>query len=836
VPSNPANLSELDFRRLFEAAPGLYLVLRPDLTIVASSDAYLRATMTEREKIVGQGVFDVFPINPDDPGATGEHNLRASLQRVIQGRAPDVMAVQKYDIRKPESEGGAFEVRYWSPVNSPVLGADGRVELIIHRVEDVTEFIRLKEKGSEQERISDRLRAHAGRMEAEVYTRAQEVQVANEELRRKEAEATRLNEKLQRADELKTKFFANVSHELRTPLTLILGPVEKLLSAGDLSASQRRELSVVARNARTLLGHVTDLLDVARSEAGEAVAHFTEVDLPRLVRQVAANFESLAAERGSSYTVDTPEELLAQVDPEKVRRIVMNLLSNAFKFTPPGGSIRCTLSAPDRAADRSSSQNARISVADSGPGIPESFREAVFERFFQVEKSSTRRHGGTGLGLAIARDFVELHGGKIAAGKAPEGGALFTVDLPLVAPSGAKVLPAQPESLQRDAPNSPAMVADADPAASTRSTSTRDDSRPLVLVVEDNFDMNRLLRDILEGEFRTEPAFDGAQGVAKAIELSPDLILSDIMMPVLSGEELVAQVRAQRKLDAVPIVILTAKADDELQLRLFQRGTQDFVTKPFQAEELRARVRNLVTLKRARDVVEKARDEAERASQELESFSYAVSHDLRAPLRSIDGFSQALLEDCSALLDETGKAHLARVRAASQRMGALIDDLLKLSRICRCALRPQEIDLSGVAEEISRSLQERDPRRSVQFAIQPGVSARGDPGLLRIVLENLLENAWKYSAKHGNARIEFGTSTRSGAQAFFVRDDGAGFDMAYAEKLFGAFQRLHSTLDFEGNGIGLATAKRIVRHHGGAIWAEGAVEKGATFYFTLGAR
>jgi len=189
--------SEPDFRALFEAAPGLYLVLHPDLTIVGASDAYIRATMTRREEILGRGIFEVFPDNPDDPGATGVSNLRASLERALHHRKPDTMAVQKYDVRRPAAEGGGFEERYWSPVNSPVLDADGKVAWIIHRVEDVTEFVRLKHRGSEQQRETEGLRLRAEQMEAEIYRRAQELQESNRALRESEDRLRRLNETLE---------------------------------------------------------------------------------------------------------------------------------------------------------------------------------------------------------------------------------------------------------------------------------------------------------------------------------------------------------------------------------------------------------------------------------------------------------------------------------------------------------------------------------------------------------------------------------------------------------------------------------------------------------------
>jgi PAS domain S-box-containing protein len=223
------------------------------------------------------------------------------------------------------------------------------------------------------------------------------------------------------------------------------------------------------------------------------------------------------------------------------------------------------------------------------------------------------------------------------------------------------------------------------------------------------------------------------------------------------------------------------------------------------------------------------------ANQELDAFAYSVSHDLRAPLRSIDGFSQVLLEDYGKELDAAGQDALRRVRAATQRMGTLIDDLLKLSRITRGELRTDVVDLSALARAIVTELKKTAADRPVEVAIRPGLEAQGDARLLRVALENLLGNSWKYTAKQPQARIEFTATEENGDRVFLVRDNGAGFDMKYADKLFGVFQRLHSGSEFEGTGVGLATVQRIINRHGGRIWAEAAVDKGATFYFTLSA-
>lgn len=221
------------------------------------------------------------------------------------------------------------------------------------------------------------------------------------------------------------------------------------------------------------------------------------------------------------------------------------------------------------------------------------------------------------------------------------------------------------------------------------------------------------------------------------------------------------------------------------------------------------------------------------ANAELDAFAYSVSHDLRAPLRSIDGFSQVLLEDYGAQLDDAGKDSLQRVRAASQRMGSLIDDLLKLARVTRAEVRTEQVDLSALAQEIVAELEQAAADRKVEFAIAPGLTARGDARLLRVALDNLLRNGWKYTAKTAAPRVEFGVKSENGERVFLVRDNGAGFDMKYSDKLFGVFQRLHTAAEFEGTGVGLATVRRIITRLGGRIWAEGAVDRGATFYFTL---
>jgi light-regulated signal transduction histidine kinase (bacteriophytochrome) len=233
-------------------------------------------------------------------------------------------------------------------------------------------------------------------------------------------------------------------------------------------------------------------------------------------------------------------------------------------------------------------------------------------------------------------------------------------------------------------------------------------------------------------------------------------------------------------------------------------------------------------------VAERTRD-LETANRDLHSFSYSVSHDLRAPLRSIEGFASALDEECGTVLNQDCRGYLARIRAASQRMGDLIEDMIRLAQISSLEMRSVEVDLSALATAIGADLAAAEPQRQVRLTVAPGVIVHGDPGLLRVLMQNLLANAWKYTARRPQAEIAFGANRlASGEQACFVRDNGAGFDMAFADRLFRPFSRLHSVEDYAGSGIGLATVARIVARHNGRIWAEAEKDKGASFHFVLG--
>lgn len=814
---------DLDYRRLFEESPEVLLVLLPDApryTMVAATKARLAVTHTTYEQTIGRPLFEAFPDDPTDPTATGTRNLRASLERVLATRAPDTMAVQKYDIVGPD---GKFVTRYWSPKNIPVLKPDGEIACILHRVEDVTELVRASES-------NEALLSPARALEREVVARSRELAAANESLRE-------MARKLAELDSVKTEFFSNVSHEFRTPLTLMLGPLEDALADAmePLGPQQRARMRLAHDNALRLLKLVNTLLDFSRLQARRVQTCFAPLDLAPFTAQLAGMFQSAMDKANLRLVVDCrPPAAPTWVDQEMWEKIILNLISNAFKFTQDG---EIAVHVFEEAG------HAILEVSDTGVGIPEAELPRIFDRFHRVAGVVGRTHEGSGIGLALVRELVELHGGRISVQSTLGQGTTFRVEIP----QGSDHLP--PEAVRQRAERrqpsreAAAHVVEAERSVRSGSIAGGDapasapaataGARPRVLVIDDNADVREYIASLLCAHYDVVTAADGAKGLEAIRARPPDIVISDVMMPGLSGTELVRRLRGDPRNASVPVILVSARAGHESAVAGLDAGSDDYLVKPFAAQELLARVRTHVQLARMR---KEWIAELENANRELDAFSHSVAHDLRAPLRAIDGFVRMLLEDKIEQLDGEGRRRLHIVRESAERMAELIDDLLQLSRIARSEVKREPLDLSLLVLQIVEQLRRSAPERSLDLVVQEGLRVDGDPRLLRIALENLLGNAWKFTSKRPRARIEFGVGEHEGTPAYFVRDNGAGFDMAYAAKLFGVFQRLHSAADFEGTGIGLATVQRIVARHHGRVWAVGAVGEGATFYLTLGPR
>ncbi|MBN8851051.1 MAG: hypothetical protein BGO55_28875 [Sphingobacteriales bacterium 50-39] len=812
------NLTLSNFRTLFESAPDHYLVLSPELKIVAASDAYLRATLTKREDIAGKHVFEVFPDNPAENEASGVNNLRASLNRVLRTKEPDAMAVQKYDIQQPASEGGGFEERYWSPLNTPVLNQQGEVEYIIHRVEDVTAFIRMTQQRSDERKQAEELKSRTEHMEGEIVQRAQQLQAANEKLRE--------------AERVKSDFFANVSHELRTPLSLILAPAESLLSSrhGEMPAAQQGLLHTIHNNAVRLLQMVTGLLDFAKTEAGRIEVSSRPTNVIRLMQMLIHDFQPMAREKNIGVSLQLPEkENHVNIDPYLLERIVFNLLSNAIKFTPSGGLISVRLGLDNDTLE--------LTVKDNGIGIAQKDLPLLFQKFRQVEGSSTRRFEGTGLGLALVKEFSGLMGGAVSVTSEPGIGSTFTVVLP--AP-----LVARPEKEAPDTHHSIELLEYRSAVTADYHTNDDRDKIPAdhrllkVLICEDNEQLAGYIASLLQGVCQIMICHDGERGLELVRSWSPDLVLTDMMMPRLDGIGLCSFIKSDPQTAGIIVVLLTAQTHRQAMLRGWEARADEYLFKPFHPDELVTRIRSLLAIiaeRRTHAKWVKERHALERTNKELEEFAYISAHDMKSPIASMTGLLR-LLEQKDAIKEAHGQLFQMLKRSASQ-MQKTIDTLNETMAFRKTlTIQPEKIRFENIFQGVCESIS--------AFIVSSGAIIRTDfsqcadisfPSIhLKSIFQNLLTNAIKY-AGDGAPVIEITTAREDQYIVLKIKDQGLGMDLQlYKDRIFRLFQRFHTHK--EGAGIGLYLVHSIVEAYGGRIEVQSQVGKGTIFtiYFNNG--
>ncbi|MBZ4371385.1 response regulator [Corallococcus sp. AS-1-6] len=663
---------------------------------------------------------------------------------------------------------------------------------------------------------------------------------------RAQQEARARMEQLAALDRAKTAFFSNVSHEFRTPLTLMLGPVEDALvdPAEPLGPRQAERLSLVQRNATRLLKLVNTLLDFTRTEAGRVRAAFQPTDLSAFTAELVSHFESIAKRAQLTLTLDLPAlPEPVWVDREMWEKIVFNLLSNAMKFTFEGG-VHVRL--------RTEGGQARLTVRDTGSGIPEQELPHIFERFHRVENARSRSHEGSGIGLSLVQELAKLHGGTVDVTSTLGQGATFCVAVPL----GHGHLPREqrvPEgrgpahSIARSAsayveeirgwmgPAGPELGPRASEAA--KATPLLPPMSARVLVVDDNADLRTYITGLLDASVTVETAEDGFAALQAIRARPPDLVLSDVMMPRLGGFGLLRELRADPRLRAIPFVLLSARAGEESSVEGLEAGADDYLVKPFSARELAARVRTQLEMARVRrEVAALAAREAvlQEAVRARDEFLSVVSHELKTPLAGfrlqLDLIERSLGSEERARLGE----RLLFTRRQVHRLATVVETLLDMSQLSSgpVHLDVEDADLSAlVTEEVAQAREELGREGcEVRLRIAGPVRGRFDRGRLEQVVQGLLSNALKYGAgKPVEVRVE-----QAGPCArLTVVDHGMGVRPEDRERIWERFERAVSVRNFGGLGLGLWIARQVVEAHGGTVGVSETPGGGATFTVSL---
>ena len=731
-------------------------------------------------------------------------------------------------------------------------------------------------------KMSLELKQWATELERKVEERTKELAESKQEVEKAYA-------KLKELDAIKTEFFANVSHELRTPLTLIMAPLESLLKGelGDLPKSQSGHVGIMYQNSLRLLKMINNLLDLAKIDAGKMQLTLDRVNLAEFIKGIVASVSPMAEKKQIRLTFTDGDRLPELVcDKEKVERVLLNLIFNSLKFTEPGGSV--TVRCGEIRTEDGNGQGDRVlvSVTDTGIGFPKEFRTKIFERFSQVDASASRKYEGSGIGLSLAKELVELHNGRIWAESEPGRGTVMTftlpMDLKLPEPEGtaedrrAARRRAQERragerrreedwtrALHTAAEYSAADVLKEAVAVQVPAPVSSSPPEHTVLLIEDNADMRSFIAFQLQDEFELIQARDGIEGVELAIQHRPDLIISDVMMPGKDGYQVCREIKSAPHTKHIPVILLTAKAELSEKISGLEYGADDYLTKPFNAQELKAKIRSLIQLRRLEREIQHRSEELERTlkmlgetqSQLVHSEKMAalgllvagIAHEVNNPVSfakgSLSNLRRYLLQVRQALekhpetrevLIQFNKLlldieqSLAIVKAGLDRTEGIVTDLKAFARKDEQYYKRVDIH-AGLDATIKLIQHEMGDRITLhrEYGIREAVEII--PGQINQVFMNLLQNAIHATPGKGDIWLR---SWEDGDRVHIaVRDTGAGIRKEHLGRIFEPF---FTTKEVgQGTGLGLSVSYRIIENHGGTITASSEEGRGAEFVITL---
>jgi signal transduction histidine kinase len=666
------------------------------------------------------------------------------------------------------------------------------------------------------------------------------------------------HQELSALDRLKSQFFANVSHELRTPLTLILAPVERLKTeAAALGPSGRQLLDVIENNALRLLRLVNDILSLIRLEEGRAALSKKPVDMAHFLKHTAASMKHLAALKGVQLDLQEPTgDLLINADPDALEKIVSNVIANAIKFTPPDGRI-------DISAAREA-QMVTVTVSDTGIGIPAEQLPHIFDRFYQVDGSATRRHQGLGLGLALVRELITRHGGDVTATSDTGHGTTFVLRFPHALQATQIDMTNSEEkpdhladdplrTFDRKASARAIMIpGNPEPVTVPSSEPSEQDGRtelPLVLVVDDEPDMRRYLVSMLRETYRIVEAPDGITALEKAKQLKPDLILLDVMLPGVSGLEVCRSLKDKADTRAIKIIVLTARADEEAKIIALKHGADDFLIKPFSGLEVRSRIVNLIRAAQLESDLHRTNAELKQSLQQLRETEAALVqnarlsslgtmaagllHEIGNPLNFMGTALQLAARDPTIQADPDTADTLKDIHAGYERIHRVVTDLRGFTAPHRPE-HPRPFHIESAVDHALRFTAHIQKGITITRNIAEDGVVDGSQSTIAQVLVNLIVNA--VAAVHSVEELRKPeitiTSVVEGEELIVsVRDNGTGIDPKIQAQIFDPF---FSTKDVgEGMGLGLAVSHRIIANHGGSLSVKSSLGEWTEFRFNL---